>query len=496
MYFPQKRFKELENKLFRFMDQFGYTSPHELVNELLSKELTKDDIERLACHYTVGETYFYRNSEYFKIMDDLIKVKSKSNSADARKTLRIWSAGCSSGEEPYSIAIHLLSTLKELKNWKISILASDINSQALLKAEKGLYTYWSFRNTPEWVIKNYFEKTQNSGYLISPVVKDMVKFSHLNLADDVYPSVTNGTSALDIIFCRNVLMYFSYNGIKEVSEKFHKCLIVGGTLVTAPSETFHYLINDFVPVCSGEIVCYKKDPDLSRKKVKKGLNYKQSYEPVIENILNVRSNSITLAKESKLKATRKKTNTKASGTINYNDDNGQIDNVSYSKALKFYNTGNYYESEELLQNMKRVPKNHGAFLLLARVYANQGKLANAKVCCSIAIKLDKLDASQYYLFASILIEGGNETMAVSQLKKAIFINPNFVMSHFMLAELYINMGNIKMGVKHFKNAIKILNNYNMNEIIEESEGIAAGSLSEIIKQNMDNYKNVNNSNVS
>ena len=113
----------------------------------------------------------------------------------------------------------------------------------LEKAAEGLYSEWSFRDTPDWIKERYFKRKKNGLFEISPHIRKRVTFSYLNLAEDVYPSLTNGRNAMDVIFCRNVLMYFSPEGVRRIGQNFHRSLVNGGWLIVSPVE----MSNDFIP---------------------------------------------------------------------------------------------------------------------------------------------------------------------------------------------------------------------------------------------------------
>ena len=163
----------------------------------------------MASYLTIGETYFFRVEPDFNALENHILPELIHLRKDTGKYLRIWSAASSTGEEPYSLAILVRKLIPDIKDWNITILATDINTRSLAKAEKGIYGNWSFRNNPEWLKKIYFTPLLDERYQINRNIKDMVSFFYLNLARDTYPSLLNNTNGMDIIFCRNVLMYFT-----------------------------------------------------------------------------------------------------------------------------------------------------------------------------------------------------------------------------------------------------------------------------------------------
>ena len=176
---------------------------------LSSEPPSRNQIEILASYLTIGETYFFREKQTFEILEERILADLIKTRRQNERRLRIWSAGCCTGEEPYSIAMLLSKMLPDLKDWNISILATDINPRFLHKASEGVYSKWSFRDCPQGVKERYFRKAKEDRLEILPDIKKMVTFSYLNLVEDSYPSLSNCTNAMDVIFCRNVLMYFA-----------------------------------------------------------------------------------------------------------------------------------------------------------------------------------------------------------------------------------------------------------------------------------------------
>ncbi len=216
--------------------ELGFADVEALAQNLLSTPITKDLLEVLASHLTVGETYFFREKGIFEVLEWQILPQLLASRRSGNRQLRIWSAGCASGEEAYSIAMLLHKILPDIRDWQITVLATDVSQRALQKAELGVYNQWSFRGTSTWLVEKYFTRVKGDKWKILPWIKEMVTFSYLNLATDPFPSRINNTAAMDIIFCRNVLMYFTPVVIDRVVENFSGALVEGGWLMVSPAE--------------------------------------------------------------------------------------------------------------------------------------------------------------------------------------------------------------------------------------------------------------------
>jgi chemotaxis protein methyltransferase CheR len=180
---------------------------------------------------TIHETYFFREDHQLKsfsdeVLPEIIKRKSQE------KNLRIWSAGCSTGEEPYTISI-IINEKKELKNWNVEIIGTDVSHRVLQSARRGLYQPTAFRSIDPRYVSMYFRK-ESDGYRIADQIKKNVIFLHLNIMDDNRMALIN---PVDIIFCRNMIIYFDLEGKRKVIDTFYRKLKVGGYLLLGHSES-------------------------------------------------------------------------------------------------------------------------------------------------------------------------------------------------------------------------------------------------------------------
>lgn len=180
------------------------------------------------------ETYFFRDKGQFlllhdRILPDLI-AKNK-----LKKSLKIWSAGCSSGQEPFSIAILLRELIPDWKEWNIDIIGTDINASALKIAERGAFSLSSARRIDPKILQRYFIQSENAFKLLDSVCR-MVRFKKLNLVKDNYTSVDPGLKDIDLVLCRNVFIYFHKDAITDVIKKIEAVLSPGGVLITGHGE--------------------------------------------------------------------------------------------------------------------------------------------------------------------------------------------------------------------------------------------------------------------
>ena len=235
--FPRGRWPDLERGLRAAAPELGYADAEAGLRQLLIGPVSRRQIEILASQLTVGETYFFREGPSYTALKEHLLPALIAERRGRGRHLRLWSAGCCTGEEPYSLAILLSRLLPDLPDWNITLLATDINPVFLEKAAAGVFGEWSFRNAPPWLRAGYFAQTPTGRWAILPQIKQMVTFASLNLAEEVYPSPRHGVQAMDVILCRNVLIYMAPAQAKTVVDKFFRTLTEGGCLSVSPAET-------------------------------------------------------------------------------------------------------------------------------------------------------------------------------------------------------------------------------------------------------------------
>lgn len=435
LYFPSGRWDDLERGMKAAARELGDASVEAYIHRVLSAPLTHQQIEILASHLTVGETYFFRDRHSFEALEQYVLPELIRSRRDSERRLRIWCAGCCTGEEPYSIAMLLDRLLPDHEQWHVTVLATDINPQFLRKAAEGIYGNWSFRGTPAWVKEHYFKTGPHGRFEIHPRIKKMVTFSYLNLADDVYPSLSNNTNAMDIIFCRNVLMYFTAELAEKVVGNLYRAVMDGGWLAVSPVEASHTLFSRFSTVNFTGAMFYRKvaADDLRPPPM----------PPQPVEIPALRPSPETPRRIEALPAAEEKTGTPAGPLLQ-----------------------RQHEPDDPC--------------LMARLCANQGKLAEAAEWCGKAIVLDKLNPQNHYLLATILEELGQDDAVEQSLKRALYLEPNFVLAHFALGNLRLSQGRHGEAKRHFANALALLQRLPLDEILPESDGLTAGRLGEII----------------
>jgi chemotaxis protein methyltransferase CheR len=220
-----------------------------------------EELERMVSHLTNNETYFYREAPQLQVFSDhvLRAVKERKLAGpegDRQRTLRILSAGCSTGEEPHTLAMIVYDSGQFFWNWDVQVVGLDVDHLALEKARRGVYFHNSFRSLTPAQLERHFLR-QGPGTLVKDTIRKMVSFRHGNLVE---PASFDGLAPVDVIFCRNVLIYFSDATILKVVRIFHSLLPPGGYLFLGHAESLSRITDLFTPIRFQGAMAYQKPP--------------------------------------------------------------------------------------------------------------------------------------------------------------------------------------------------------------------------------------------
>jgi chemotaxis protein methyltransferase CheR len=440
--FPVVRWDILGRNLASAAREAGFQNMFSFMQMILSNRLNKELLNLLAAHLTITETYFWREPEVFTALTDHILPEIVNLEKKGEKSINIWSSGCSSGEEPYSLAIALHRTIPDIKDWNISILATDINQKALNKAIAGIYGPWSFRNSPDWLIKGYFRVLADKKYEIRPEIKRMVTFGKMNLVRDKIPYPVNGAKPKDIIFCRNVLMYLSEKWVNKISNNLYNCLSDNGWFVVSSAELSSQVFHQFTPVNFKGAIIYRKTNK--------------------ESLVSPENNDLA--------------------TLELQSHDIQPLNSSTSEP---FNPSTFQYSQSVTETPE---KSHSTKKFTIHLLADQGYLTEALTLCNEAISSEKLVPDYYFLRASILQEMDKNNEAIQSLKQAIYLDPDYIMGYFALGNLLNKKGSEKNAKRYFNNVINLLKKYSDDDVLSDSDGLSVKYIREIIFANIESKR--------
>lgn len=457
MYFSESRQAELASGVKQAFAASMCTNLDDYYRLLLDPKAGAVDMDRLINAVTVSETHFFRNQPqfdalYHHVLPELIRRRQ------SMRTMRIWSAGCASGEEPYSIAILLRELLPDIDDWSITILGTDINNEALYRARKALYGEWAFREERAARLRSRYFRPVGKLYELNPEVQRMVTFSRLNLAEDVYPNYETNTTAMDLILCRNVTIYFSESVTQMVVSRFYESLVDEGWLIVGHAEPSVSIYAQYATYNYPGTVLYKRShhsqpllPESQWLSLPL-LNFHMEHDVVKQ-----------LPTETFQAAPQHKKSDR------------------FEHALQLLQYGRSEEARNvLLEVVKSRPSDAKVRAALGQAFANLGEWGLAEFWCSEAVHLDKLAADAYYTLALVFQHQGELNLAIANMKKVVYLQRDNVLGHFGLADLYRDKEQWAQAQKSLDNARRLLDMRADEEIVPGSGGVTVGSLRETI----------------
>jgi chemotaxis protein methyltransferase CheR len=425
LHFPTERLSDLQRGLAAAAAEFGFADAAGCADWLLSAPLTRPQLHTLVSHLTIGETYFFRERKSFDALAEHILPELFRRRRGRAQRLRLWSAACSTGEEPYSLAILMQQLLPDWQDWEVTILATDINERSLQKAIAGVYGEWSFRDSPPEFKERYFTRTSDGRFAIAPRIRNCVRFARLNLAEEGSAWLTAGAHAMDVIFCRNVLIYFTASHARRLADNLRQALGDEGWLAVSPSECSQALFPGLRAVNFPGAIVYRNGSLAGPATAAPPPQTGTASEP-----------------------------------------------VSLTAELP----------PRPLPLPLPLPAAPGAleFSGLARKSANQGQHATALVWSQRWIAADKIDPAAHYMHAMILQEMGEFEESRSSLQRALYLQPDFPLAHFALGNLARSGLRDEDARRHFANALRLLRACPPDALLPESDGMTAGRLAQIV----------------
>lgn len=450
----------------------------------LLQEENQGEWQQFAILLTNIESYFFRDQGQFhllrhKIIPDLIKRKS----GDRR--LRVWSAGCSTGEEPYSLAILLQDSVPDIHLWDVEVVGSDINLDALAKAKQGRYGPWSFRILEQELQEKYFDHRDNGHQVRSPV-KSLLNFQYLNLVQDIFPQSNGPIRNFDLILCRNVFIYFGHPAIAKVIQKFAQCLNPEGYLLTGHAELYGQNLSAFQVKLFPESVVYQKrsahamatqppaplhlSEPIVPPQTMPTVDFPWNTPPIAP--LNPLGSSLPkVSRPPKTASTPKMTAPRALPQ----------EQNPLPEAKILIQKKQYRQAIELLSPLVAADSSAELHFLLGQIYANLGDYQRAIAHCRQALSLDSLSVDPYYILAHIAEEQGDFPEAKKVLKKIIYLDPQAIAAYWSLGHIYGQEGDQQRQRKMEKTVEELCLSLSPQTQIPELGNLSVGDIQKQLK---------------
>jgi chemotaxis protein methyltransferase CheR len=362
---------------------------------------------RLASLLTIGETYFFRDRACFQALEEtVLPALVADRRARGALRLRLWSAGCATGEEPYSLAILLDRLLPDRARWQLTILGTDLNPDALDAARRGVYREWSLRSLPDALRARYFVRRGTGRFELDPCVRSMVALTTANLTDELPPLVAD--HPIDLILCRNALMYLTEDALATAVGRLQGALARGGWLVVAPAEASAQRFRPLVPVNFPGAIFFRKGQATKAGAAAALALPVRAPEPRDAVVRAARSAAPVPPLPP---APERETEERASA------------------------------AQPLLEQ--------------ARALADRGELPEALRLCKAALEERRLDPEVHRLLAAIHQERGDVPAALAALRRALYLDPDSVELHLALGNLLLQCGQRRRGLRHLEAAQRL-----------------------------------------
>ena len=424
IYFDPGKQESLKDNLLQRMADCGLSEFADYLN-LLSSPAGAKEFDRLLDLITILETHFFRDRAQFRALERFVIPEIVKKKSYPGASLRIWSAGCSTGEEPYTIAMILAALMV---NKPIQILATDVSHHALKAAREGVYTARSVRDMPREYINRFFTKIGDQ-YLLEESIKQMVEFRYFNLISEPYP--LREMSGWDIIFCRNVTIYFQAEATRKVIHNLYLSLREGGYLFAGYSESLRYISDEFSTIQMEGAFFYQKGPP--QKTVRK------------------KARSIRGRKAIRGSVTRKQKQRTGIGS-----SSNEIEQIC-ATAKEFLEMGQPERASEILHPyLRETTAPESVILLQAEIALNRGDLDKAVQLCERIIQEGPLSAAGHYLLGIIYRTWEDEGKAIEQFKKVLYLEPEHALARFNLGDLFSRVGQFEEAIREYQHVVRLL----------------------------------------
>lgn len=395
------------------------------------------ELDQIIERLTIGETYFFRHRELFDAIRDVALPEILERNR-ATQRIRVWSAGCSTGAEAYSLSILLRRKLPTaIKGWNISIVGTDINRPFLAQATAGQFEEWAFRGTtPEFRRECFQENTRaTKSWQIAPQFQVGVTFQYHNLVRHPFPSLVHNLLGFDLILCRNVLIYFAPDVAQRIISQLAQCLAPGGWLAVGHAENGAHFQTWFetVNLC-GATLHRKADSPASRPAI-----------PVAP-----RPNS-TVRSAAQTDAT------------------GRPRTVERRLAAPARSLRTSSTSPEIEQ---------------VRRLADQGKVDAALALCQTLISGETLNAVPFFYQGLLLDQVAGHDAALDALNRAIYLDHEFVLAHYYLGLVQRKLADVRGATKSFRNVLRLLQGHAQTSYLPDAEGMTVADLNELTRMHI------------
>jgi chemotaxis protein methyltransferase CheR len=427
MAFPLSRSLDLKRAVRRSAAEANVDDAGTLYDLLAREARPSIALDALVSALNVSETHFFRDSRQMQALEQRILPGLIARRMNERR-LRIWSAGCSTGEEAYTLAILLDRMLPDIASWDVFILGTDINGRALERARQGVYGRWSLRGTQELVRARYLPSRADR-FEVLPRIRAMATFGQLNLVENLYPSLSTNTHAMDLILCRNVLLYFEQEAARALVGRLSDALVDGGWLMVSQVEAGLGIFDGLRRETPGTAIY---------RKVRPGVDLDDWEPPRVSSVVRKGGTERAL-RDPPSEPTDKLPQALAPSAPGWR--------TAYRAALLLWRAALGEDALRLLeQEEDREP----------------------------------MAAPLHYLRGLILLETGHLDQALRALRRCTCADPDFAPGHLAQASLFVRLGLGDRARIALENTARLLVGLQPDDLVLEQDGLTAGDVLDLV----------------
>ncbi len=483
LFFGEDKRDFLRDCLHHGMLEGGFDSPQAFLQALAPAG--GRDWDRLIEALTVGETNFFRQWDHFRALTEIVlPLRIRARAAERR--LRILSAPCASGEEPYSLAILLRERFPELDSWDIELKGVDVNAAFLAKAAQGVYSPWSLRDTALGLRDRFFEP-QGRDYRVKDEIRGKVLFERHNLSEPSAELWKPGH--YDFIFCRNMLMYFTPESASALVGRMAQALAPGGFLFLGYAETLRGLSQDFHLCHTHDTFYYQRPAQGAKAAAPLGVPAPfseaapapalPSWDPSVTWVESIQKASERIAG---LAARVGQAPAAPAATAPLGAAPG------LEAALELMRRERFTEALEALPGGPG--RGVDELLLRAVLLVNLGRAAEAEAACAGLLQSDELNAGAHYVMALCREHAGDPAAAAEEDRTAIYLDPSLAMPRLHLGLLSRRQGHPEKAAPHLEQALALLAREDASRILLFGGGFSREGLAQLCRQGMRSLEDV------
>jgi chemotaxis protein methyltransferase CheR len=437
----------------------------------LEEERGRGELSALAQELTVGETYFFRHNDQFRALAD-VALPERMRAREGDRTLRLMSAGCASGEEAYSLAIVAKETIAD-PSWNVVIQAIDLNPIVLEKAARARYTQWALREAPSEAQRKWF-RFDNRELIVDEAVRAAVQFDKRNLVRDdpeLWPP-----SAYDVIFCRNVLMYFAPEQMRAAVARMTVALAPGGYLFLGHAETLRGVSDEFHLCHTHDTFYYKRKEQIA--------SVRRQQEVVNTPAASSKTSAVApaLALSTDWVDTIRQASERVAALMSAAGANNSAPRPhptgwKLAPVFELLRDERLHEALDYVRSGPPQAENDPDVLLVKAVLlAQDGQVAAAEDVCRRLLLIDELNAGAHYVLALCREHTGERARAMEHDRLAAHLDPAFAMPRLHGGLLARRAGDCDVARRELAHALVLLEREDVSRLLLFGGGFSRDAL--------------------